>query len=248
MSMEPRRFHRATAPSSPITWVVGGWVGVYTVILGLAVWHQCVVTPISEQKTLWETGVMAWVFTLGLLLVIRHAVVSRLVRPLRQRAMVDALTGVRRPDVFWEQAEIVTRALTAAHSPWVFTYLDLDDFKQINDILGHQAGDTVLRAFGTLLQAHARQNDIVGRLGGEEFGWILTGCTTEEALAPINRLLAAFRKMDGAKLAGPCSFSAGVAGWQDGLPHPISVWDIAQQADHALYRVKAHGKGRVEVE
>lgn len=135
----------------------------------------------SDLRTedLWETGALAWVFTLGLLLVIRHAVVSRLVRPLRQRAMVDALTGVRRPDVFWEQAEIVTRALTAAHSSWVFTYLDLDDFKQVNDILGHQAGDTVLRAFGTLLKAHARQNDLVDRLGGEEFGWILSGCTTE---------------------------------------------------------------------
>lgn len=54
--------------------------------------------------------------------------------------------------------------------------------------------------------------------------------------------------MDGAKLAGLCSFSAGVAGWQDGLSHPISVWGIAQQADHALYQAKAQGKGWVAVQ
>ncbi len=248
MIMEHRRFHRPTSPSSPITGVVGGWFGVYTVILGLTVWHQCLAIPVAAQKILWETGILAWAFTLGLLLVIRHAVVSRLVRPLRQQVMVDALTGVLRPGAFWEQADVATRALTAAHNPWVFAYLDLDDFKQVNDLLGHQAGDTVLQAFGTLLRTHARHHDLVGRLGGEEFGWILSGCTTEDALAPVQRLLAAFHQMDGVSCGGPCSFSAGVAGWQEGLPPPVSVWDIAQRADRALYQAKTHGKGCVEVE
>ena len=248
MVMEHRRFHRPTSPSSPITGVVGGWFGVYTVMMGLTVWHQCLAIPVVAQKILWETGVLAWAFTLVLLLVIRVAVSRRLLRPLQERATVDALTGVQRPDAFWDRAEVLTHQLTVHHTPWVFAYLDLDDFKQINDTLGHQAGDTILQAFGTLLKAHARQNDLVGRLGGEEFGWVLSGCTTEEALAPVNRLLAAFRKMDGAKFVGPCSFSAGVAGWQEGLPHPVSVWDIAQQADRALYQAKAHGKGCVKVE
>ncbi len=108
-------------------------------------------------------------------------------------------------------------------------------------------GDAVLYAFGTLFKAHGRHEDIIGRLGGEEFGWVLSGCTTEEAVRAANRLLAAFQATHCDGLAGTCAFSAGVAGWQANDPVPSSVWDVARPADRALYQAKAQGKGQVAV-
>jgi diguanylate cyclase (GGDEF)-like protein len=180
-----------------------------------------------------------------LLVVIRRVVVTHFIRPLRRRADYDELTGVYRPEVFWQRAEALTRTLTACGRPWAFVYLDLDDFKQVNDTAGHLTGDAVLRKFGALLKAHGRQEDIIGRLGGEEFGWVLSGCTTEEAVNAANRLLTAFQATHCDGLARTCAFSAGVAGWKTNDPVPSSVWDVARPADRALYQAKAQGKGRV---
>ena len=187
-----------------------------------------------------------WGLTIVLLVVVRRVVVTHFVRPLRRRADYDELTGIYRPGVFWQQADGLTHTLTTCGRPWAFIYLDLDDFKQVNDTAGHFTGDTVLRSFGALLKAHARQEDIVSRLGGEEFGWVLSECTTEEAVTAANRLLSAFRATHFEGLAGACTFSAGVAGWRVNDPLPENVWDVAQPADRAMYRAKTQGKGRVE--
>ena len=244
--MERRRFHRMKGPWARTERVIRYWVGLYTIVLALTVWCQWALPTVS-RRAIWQTGLISWVLTMVLLLVMRASVSKRLVRPLQQRVMVDALTGVLRPEAFWRQGGALAHQLTTSRTPWVFAYLDLDDFKQINDTLGHSTGDAVLQAFGTLLQAHARANDVTGRLGGEEFGWVLGGCTIDEALAPVNRLLEACRKMDVMGFEQACSFSAGVVGWQDGQPRLVSLRIIARRADHALYQAKAQGKGRVVI-
>ncbi len=229
----------ATGDAAPLA--VGYSVGVWLVL-----WEKLADTPPTlDRPLLWTSGV-DWAITMALLAIIRLLVLHCLVRLLQHRADYDALTGVRRPGVFWHRAEQVTHQLTRSGKLWAFVYCDLDDFKQINDTAGHLTGDAVLRIFGTLLKGHARQNDVVGRLGGEEFGWVLGGCTTEEAVTAANRLLAAFRAAHYDGMAG-FSFSAGVAGWIGEEPIPASVWDVARQADHALYQAKTQGKGRVAV-
>jgi diguanylate cyclase (GGDEF)-like protein len=188
-------------------------IGVYTVGLGLMVWRGWAATPGPHHATFLKLAVALWALTMVLLVVIRRVVVTHFIRPLRRRADYDELTGVYRPEVFWQRAEALTRTLTACGRPWAFVYLDLDDFKQVNDTAGHLTGDAVLRKFGALLKAHGRQEDIIGRLGGEEFGWVLSGCTTEEAVNAANRLLTAFQATHCDGLARTCAFSAGVAGW-----------------------------------
>ncbi|PSR36796.1 MAG: hypothetical protein C7B44_07150 [Sulfobacillus thermosulfidooxidans] len=100
---------------------------------------------------------------------------------------------------------------------------------------GHLTGDAVLRTFGAVLKAHGRQEDIIGRLGEEECGWVLSGCTTEAAVHAANRLVTAFRDTSCDGMGRPCAFLAGVAGWQANDPMAESVWDVARPADRALY-------------
>ncbi len=247
-AMERRR----TVPRYSRAWVTTRrllfrWIGVYTAALGLTVWWEWNASPNLSHAAFLTFALVLWALTMGLLVVGRRVVLTHFVRPLRHRAEYDDLTGVYRPGVFWQQADEVTQTLTACGSPWAFVYLDLDDFKQINDTAGHLTGDAVLRTFGALLKAYGRQEDIIGRLGGEEFGWVLSGCTTEEAVSAANRLLAAFQARPCDELTTTCAFSAGVAGWHENDPVPGIIWDVARSADRALYQAKAQGKGCVAV-
>lgn len=127
-----------------------------------------------------------------------------------------------------------------------FVFLDLDDFKALNDTHGHAMGDAVLYTFGTVLRQSARQGDTVGRLGGEEFGWLLPGATEPDAVRAAERLLHTFRQIT-AQQGVRCTCSAAVAALRATGPAPLSAWDLGRFADRALYQAKAAGKDRVVV-
>ncbi len=184
------------------------------------------------------------VWTIGLLTALRVLVRRHLWRPLHRQAVLDDLTGCYRSASFWERCGAYVSDAYRQDQPLAFVFLDLDDFKQINDRFGHQAGDAVLKTFGRLIRQHARSGDLVGRLGGEEFGWILPGSPAADAEVAANRLLMA---CEAAAPAGSPSigFSGGVAGVTGHEPEPRTVWDLAQEADRALYRAKLSGKRRV---
>jgi len=165
------------------------------------------------------------------------------VRPWQTLAQRDDLTGLLRPAAFWTAAETAVADAITQHRPVAFVFLDLDDFKRFNDRAGHLAGDAVLRVFGRLLADGARTTDVVGRIGGEEFGWVLPGTTPDQAHHAVVRLLAACRAEAG--MAG-LTFSAGVAGWVPGASAE-NAWTLAHRADAALYTAKAAGKAHAVV-
>jgi diguanylate cyclase (GGDEF)-like protein len=123
--------------------------------------------------------------------------------------------------------------------------LDLDQFKQLNDTYGHDAGDHVLGRVGELLKHAARGSDIACRFGGEEFALILPSASLEVARKRAEAIRAAFEAMDiefdGRKI-GPMTLSAGVSA----MPPDAEHWSLAlQQADRALYAAKEAGRNRV---
>lgn len=125
--------------------------------------------------------------------------------------------------------------------------VDVDHFKQVNDKYGHLAGDEVLRSFGKLLHEGGifRDNDVIGRYGGEEFVIILPETNDENALIPAERLREAVKKLEFKDEKGrpfQVSVSIGVAAF---LPEKDSADKMIGRADKALYWAKEHGRDKV---
>ena len=123
-------------------------------------------------------------------------------------------------------------------------FIDIDDFKRINDIFGHKNGDTVLREIGTLMKYVARQSDICARYGGEEFAVLLPNTSSEGALKMTNRLATLIREHKFAGLNGAeITISAGIS-TLDGKNVP-SPDQLVILADKAMYQAKSLGKNRI---
>ena len=100
------------------------------------------------------------------------------------QAHTDPLTGLMNRRSLEEKV----RALTADGTTYVAAYGDLDHFKQLNDVHGHDAGDQALRLFARVLRDAVRPHDLTARYGGEEFVVVLPDCTVSDAYAVVNRL------------------------------------------------------------
>ena len=126
------------------------------------------------------------------------------------------------------------------NTPASLIYFDLNQFKQINDNNGHAAGDAVLRHFAETLLSHVRDSDCVGRLGGDEFGVLLTHANQEQALNKADVLATALRSTppiwNGAPL--PVSFSYGAFELKSGDNADLAM----ARADEAMYAQKRAGK------
>jgi diguanylate cyclase len=123
--------------------------------------------------------------------------------------------------------------------------LDVDNFKQLNDHYGHLTGDQVLKHLVDTISANLRPNDIVARLGGEEFVLLLPATAAEAAAQLTERLqrqlTRAYFMADQDRLV--ITFSAGVTVWKLGEDEV----DTIERADQAMYRAKLAGKNRVHI-
>lgn len=178
-----------------------------------------------------------------------HAAVAlenaRLHQIVERQALVDGLTGVaNRRGCEDALAHEIARAGRMG-TPFTLVVADLDDFKRINDLHGHEAGDDVLREFASVLRLTLRESDFPGRWGGEEFVLLLPGTNAEGGVQLAERVRAALRERsfhgrDGAVFGVTSSF--GVAQLQPGEGDRR----LFGEADRALYQAKRLGKDRVE--
>ena len=158
----------------------------------------------------------------------------------REVAALDPLSGLPMRAMF--EAEALAMQLRARERGEALSLViaDLDQFKRINDTLGHAAGDRVIAAFGQLIASEIRPHDICGRIGGEEFCIIASKCEGEHAETLANRIRMATKRMAvpgvGPELAITASF--GVAEWN--LHEPYGV--VFDRADAALYKAKRSGR------
>jgi diguanylate cyclase (GGDEF)-like protein len=174
------------------------------------------------------------------------AKLSELKEELRHQAYHDALTGLANRALF---AQLVAQRL-AAPSPEglvpVVLFLDLDDFKLVNDSLGHATGDAVLVSVGNRIRESVRTNDVAARLGGDEFAVLLWDEANMLASMRIaNRLTASFGP--GVELGGHAVMVRASIGVAAGHPGIETAGELLRNADVAMYSAKARGKGRVVV-
>lgn len=174
-------------------------------------------------------------------------VASRLDRARFMRKLIDRdrLTTAVTRAAFLERTEAAIDHHASTGTRYCLVVLDIDHFKSINDRYGHPAGDRVLSLFGRFLRANFRTEDVVGRLGGEEFAILLAGTTPEDARVIVQRLLTHFSRLPHAARGADrfyVTFSAGVAALEKG--EDAESW--RQRADDACYAAKRHGRSRVE--
>ncbi|VVD60197.1 GGDEF domain-containing protein [Pandoraea anhela] len=169
---------------------------------------------------------------------------DRLSDRMERLATFDDLTGVLARRAFIARAEALA-ARTATQLPLSIAILDIDDFKSVNDRYGHAAGDFALARVASLISRSVRPDDVVGRIGGEEFAVLLPGATKEEAARLVDRLREVVAN------SGSCvpdrevvpTLSAGVGAFGEG----DTLATVMASADAALYAAKARGRNCVVV-
>ncbi|OXT17145.1 diguanylate cyclase [Bacillus sp. OG2] len=162
-----------------------------------------------------------------------------------QSVLIDELTQVYNRRFLKDSLKRYLKELERSNQYFSIAVLDLDHFKQVNDMYGHPAGDRILSEFAQYLKDHVRIGDIVFRYGGEEFILLLPRTNDHDSKEVVSRLLSGFSSRTfiegGAELK--MTFSAGVYMVHD---PSATVAEAIKTADQALYEAKRNGRARVE--
>jgi diguanylate cyclase (GGDEF)-like protein/PAS domain S-box-containing protein len=201
---------------------------------------------LSGRETAFERGIDGYVTqVVGIMqdITARKAAQEKLA----YQANYDALTGLPNRHYFWTRLQTALRRGSIEHSVVSLCLFDVDHFKEINDRFGHAAGDEVLEEVGNIVRAELRPHDSSGRLGGDEFCFVLPGTDENEAARVAERIrerlcTLAFGMDSGSPFSVTATF--GVA---ESRPD-IDAKDLMEAADRALYRAKSAGRNRICVD
>ena len=157
-------------------------------------------------------------------------------------AKTDPLTGVLNRRCFCELADVEMKRAARYQRWFTIVYIDLDGFKSVNDELGHEAGDNVLRTVAHTIRANLRASDFVSRLGGDEFIVLLAETGPESAVRYLEKMRR--QLLDAMKAhAWKVTFSIGAMTY---LRLPTSVDELIGRADALMYEVKRNGKDGIK--
>jgi diguanylate cyclase (GGDEF)-like protein/PAS domain S-box-containing protein len=224
--------------------------------------HDCLFGPMQAHKQdfrqICHNGQIIWVRATGkritnddgqnsFLLVCEDITEARLLsEKIAYQATHDSLTGLANRSQFDNYIKL---AVASAHTDSVqhaLCYLDLDQFKVVNDTCGHLAGDELLRQLGDVLKKNIRRHDFVARLGGDEFGILMHDCSLSEAFAACEKLRDIVRDFHFAWENR--SFTVGVSiGISEITMTSSTAVDLLKEADAACYAAKDRGRNRVHV-
>jgi diguanylate cyclase (GGDEF)-like protein len=180
---------------------------------------------------------------LGMVAVLVSLLTTRLAVE-RDLSRTDPLTGLPNARAFQEATAAEIERMRRCGGMLTAAYVDVDDFKAVNDTHGHATGDDLLVLAARAMTAALRDGDVVARLGGDEFALLLPGADLAEATARLREMHAALV----AATAGgtpPVGFSIGAVTWTE-APH--SGQQLVARADRVMYAVKQHGKNTVWTE
>lgn len=229
-------------PISAVVWFLGKRFGVLFSALASIVWffadyfsgHQYT----DQLVYIWNTAIRFAFF------VIVTALLSSLKESLdREKALsrVDRLTGAVNGEFFYELMQAELERFIRYKHPFTLMYIDLDNFKMVNDQFGHSTGDTLLRQVITSIKEKTRKTDIVARMGGDEFAILLLETDSLTAQLVIPRIQQHLLN-EMAKNKWSVTFSIGAITFTSA---PKSTREIFKLADEQMYSVKRAGKNAV---
>jgi diguanylate cyclase (GGDEF)-like protein len=184
---------------------------------------------------------------IGLVLVMRDVTAERqLSDQLRHQATHDALTGLANRAHFEEQVDMTLRRCQATGQTYAAAFIDLDQFKIVNDTGGHAAGDELIRRVGVAIRAQLREGDLLARLGGDEFGLVLPNCSLEVAVQVTERIRLTIEALRFLTEGRSFAVNASI-GVVHNDPSLHTATDVLRAADRACYAAKQTGRNRVHI-
>jgi len=223
----PRPYALALSVMSSLSWALSNFLA-----------GKVYLSPIT-----WPINVVSQMVAFG--------TIGILVSDLRRRLLAekvlsrqDQLTALLNSRAFYESGDLLLAFAHRSNRPVTFAYMDLDNFKEINDECGHLEGDRALRAVAEVLKSHFRASDLIARFGGDEFVMLLFDTDLDEAHTSLHRvrdLLAATMKRNG----WPITLSMGAVSYRR---MPQTLKEAIHEADSLMYRAKRDGKNRVQIE
>jgi diguanylate cyclase (GGDEF)-like protein len=222
-------------PVGLAAWYLGWEAGVSLSILSALAWYiaDTLTRTVPYENPFipaWNTGVRLMSFLIVTVLI--NVLRSTLERE-ALNARIDSLTGAPNTRAFYEAAGIQISLLKRYNRPFSILYLDIDNFKELNDTRGHSAGDSALRVVTQTLKQVLRTGDTIARLGGDEFAILLAEADARAAEIVSTRIQSAIRS----KLTLTCSIGALTC-----VAPPASVDELVRKVDHLMYEAKRGGK------
>jgi diguanylate cyclase (GGDEF)-like protein len=224
-------------------WYVGKGVAVAVAFAGAASWLIAELALRYQHED--TVAHIYWndIVELGFFLVVAY-VLSALKTALdheRSSARTDPLTGIANRRHFYDAAENEIKRLERYGDIFTVAYIDIDNFKTINDRFGHSKGDELLRLMAGIMKSHIRATDTAARIGGDEFALLLPETGDPSALAAVRKIKEALDQVVREK-DWPVSLSSGVVTY---YAAPASVDKMLEQIDGLMYSVKREGKGMI---
>ena len=227
-------------PVSFFAWFISRKIGV--IAAGMSAAITLITHRTASSSTVLYWNVLAW---LGVYIFLVWMIAE--LRGLYERELyssrTDALTKIPNRRAFFEALEAEKSRAQRYGSALTLAYLDLDNFKAMNDQFGHTRGDHLLRVVAQTMQKNVRQVDTVARMGGDEFAVLLPE-TVENSAAIVLQKLHALLDAAMRQRKWPVTFSIGAVTFQ---PPPDSAQEMISKADAVMYAAKMSGRGRAIV-
>lgn len=232
-------------PIVSATWYSGTPAGVSMAVACIMIWLYTDLKIISTYSAKWlpflNEGLRLTVFLFVVSILHR---MKEMIRIHKNLAVHDSLTGIfNRRGFNIEGFKEIERSRRTGN-PFSIVYMDIDNFKEVNDTLGHHTGDALLACVGGILKSRLRNMDIVARPGGDEFLMMLprtTGKAAEQAIKKLKNFLDDAM----ARNNWAVSFSFGIASFSNGIPASVNI--AVSSADRLMYIAKNSGKNRIEI-
>jgi diguanylate cyclase (GGDEF)-like protein len=228
-----------------VTWYAGQTSGMLASLLSAVTWS---VDDIMKSYRYGHYSIPIWniIMQFGLLIfvVIILSFLKKALENERDMAREDYLTKVANARFFYEIADAEMARMKRYAHPLTFAYLDIDNFKAVNDRMGHTVGDHLLSDLATIIKRGVRAVDTVARLGGDEFGILMPETGEEGADIVISRIRSSIADM--ARKGGwPITISIGAVTCLD---NTCSIDELIKKADSLMYAVKSSGKNSVKMD
>ncbi len=232
-------------PISLATWFTGGRMGILASVFCALTW---LASDLTSQTVFSCPNIPYWNvlgrFSSFLVFTIILAELKKVLEHEKESSRVDALTGVRNRRFFIELADQEIKRALKSKSPFCTVYIDLDNFKAVNDSLGHSAGDNLLKLVASVIQNNIRATDTVARLGGDEFAILLPDIGPELAEVIAQRVQRVNLDVM-AKHEWPVTLSMGVVAF---TRPPSTTDELLRISDTMMYKAKKNGKNTISYE